>query len=730
MWIARDDRPLVLLRRNAGGLSEERFPFGSLAVNGGDLQARAEVTDTTGARWDVRLRAAAQGAGRETAEGGEPAAYAGTLRWTLLSGPAAGVFVGHRLTLLADPADLYVCLPGSVYDGNDITPVHRDIPRVSRTGVLDVPTTSLASPCAAFHARSACVSLVVGGAQRASTADGAGCTTGFRYDARDRARPTIAVMAPLFRTAHYKLANRDGDFRFHFLPVSETGATLSPGEWIELTLSWSCGKDAGIPAFFRRLHTLRPIFRGGHKRTRSLPLSEAAALVEYNQNHYHWQEGPGFYANATEVDGRNANQLMTGWGSGIITGYGLLACGDAGSRARAARMIGFICATGVSPSGLFYSCFQDGKWEEGRTVPPGTDATPWRHIRTAEDGTLYLIRACMLEEGRGNPHPAWRAAVRSNLDSMARIWKRFGEFGREVDRLTGEITEAGTAAGTLCIAALAEGSTLLGDRRYLATAGEAADSYYARFVATGHACGGPLDIMEAADSESCLMFPCAFMAVYERTGEERFLRFAVDAADQFASWVLAWDGTFPPGTTLDRLGIQTIGGVIANAQNHHIGPGGASTSLSSLLAIYRATREERFLALLEDHATALQQYLSREDGHIDRLAKGMMTEQINLTDAMNHATGEIWNISASWSANNILLALAELPGVYIDPGRRRVALLDHVEAAAAWDRGTVEVINPTDWTARTRVEVDGRPAEPIELAPHGRKAVALTGGSR
>jgi hypothetical protein len=235
--------------------------------------------------------------------------------------------------------------------------------------------------------------------------------------------------------------------------------------------------------------------------------------------------------------------------------------------------------------------------------------------------------------------------------------------------------------------------------------------------------------MEAADSESCLMFPCAFTALYERTGEERFLRFAVEAADQFASWVLAWDGTFPPGSTLDRLGIQTMGGVIANAQNHHIGPGGASTSLSSFLAIYRATREERFLTLLEDHATALQQYLSREDGHIDRLAKGMMTEQINLTDAMNHATGEIWNISASWSVNNILLAAAELPGVYVDPARRRVALLDHLEAKADWDRGSAEITNPTDWVARTSVEVDGQPPRPVEAPAHGRMTISLKGPS-
>ncbi len=723
-WRARAARPLLLIRRAGDEATEETFGFHEVSIApDGALSASAAVSDTRGARWDVRLAA-------RPAEGG---GTSGTLRWTLGSGDGAGVFVGHTLDLLADPADLYVCLPGSVYDGNDISPDHKGIPRVSRTGVLEYPTSSLAYPCACFYARSSGASIVLASRQRAATRDGAGLSTGLRYDARNPARLTVSVTAPLWRTELYRLGDRGGEFHFHFLPVKEAGATLAPGDWIELPVAWFGGIDEGVVGLFKRIHSLRPFFRAGHRRKPLLPLSEAAALVGHNQDRYHWQEDKGFYANATEVDGRNANQLLTGWGSGIITGYGLLACGDEQSRGRARQMLDFIAATAVSPSGLFYGCYQDGTWDQGPALRRGErndkTYTPWHHIRTAEDGTLYLLRACRLEERRGQKHPSWRAAVQSNLDAFARLWERHGEFGREVDRATGEITVPGSAAGALCIACLAEGSQLFGEQRYLAAAREAADSYHARFIETGHTTGGPLDILGAADSESCLMFPCSFMAVYERTGERRFLGFAEEAADQLASWVLAWDGTFPTGSTLDRLGVQTIGGVIANAQNHHIGPGGASTSLSSLLALYRATGEARFLRLLEDHATALAQYLSRYDGQIDRLAKGMMSEQINLADAMNHAQGEIWNISASWSANNVLLARAELPGIYVDPGRRELGVFDHVEVAADWDAGTLRVANPTSYTAKTTIQVENRPARDIELAQAQAAVVRLAGGT-
>jgi hypothetical protein len=715
-WVAREEKPLLLLRRDGDDRRAERFAFDAVESRGGTLSGRASVVDAEGSRWEIEL-SAGPGAG-----GG----FTGRLRWTLAAGAAAGVFVGHCLSLLADRHDLYVCFPGNVYDGNDGDPDVKDIPRVSRRGFLEVPTTSLASPCAAFHARSSGITFVLATAQRAAASGAASFPTGLVYDACDPTRAFAAVTAPLFRSERYHLRNREGEFRFHFVPEPTPGATLAVGDWIDLPLAWFCGVDLDLAAFFRRLHLLRPFFRGAHRRRRVLPLSEACSLVAYNQNRYHWTQN-AFYANATEVDGRNATQLLTGWCSGIVTGYGLLGCGDGPTRERAAKMIDFICSTGVSPSGLFYGLWQDGRWDPGRAVRRGEDAAPWRHIRTAEDGTFYLLRAYALETRHGNTHPAWLSAARANLDAFMRLWERYGEFGMEVDRLTGEMTVRGSAAGALCIACLAEGSALLGEPAYLDAAREAAESYYERFTVTGHTNGGPLDIRKAPDSESCLMFPPSFASVWEKTGEARFLQFAVDAADQLASWVMAYDGVFPHGSTLDRHGIQTTGGVIASAQNHHIGPGGATTSFSSLLAIYRATGEERFLRLLEDCATGLPQYLSRHDGHIDRLARGMMTEQINLTDALNHEQGEIWNISASWGATNILLTRLELPGVYVDVERRRCAAFDHVEAAVDWARQRLEIRNTTGFAAEITILIDGVGTRECSLRPDESATVALKG---
>lgn len=705
---ARADRPLLLVRRTSDGYREERFALDTLSRDTGGARGSAEVRDESGAVWSVDLVLAPQGAG-----------YAGELRYTLQGGAARGVFLGFTLDLVADARDVYVLLPGSVYDGNDSNLYIKDIPRVSRSGLLAVPSTSLASPCAAFHTRSAGGSVVIATAQRAG-----GLDTGFQYDARGP-EPRVSVTAPFVRSEWYHLQEHRGEFRFHLVPRLEAGADLVVGESVTLPLLLEAAPDTELASMFRRVHALRPWFRGGHRRAQVLPLSAGAGLVEENLNRYHWR-GEGWYANAVQADGSmESPQLLTGWCSGIITAYALLGVGSRDTRARAAAMIDFICDTGLSPSGLFYGAHQGGRWLTEQYTDPGPDVCPWNHVRMSEDATFYLLRAYELERRRGTTREGWLRAAAGNLDVFTRLWAESGEFGHFLDLESGCVLRGGSAAGALCIACLALGSGMTGERRYLDTARVAADSYYSRFTATGHTTGGPLDVNMAADSESCLMFPEAFMAVYSATGDPKYLEYATEAADQLASWVLSFDGVFPTGSTLDRRGVQTIGGIIASAQNHHIGPGGATSSLSSLLALYGATGEERFLRLLEDCATGLTQYLSREDGELDRLSRGMMSEQINLADAMNHAQGEIWNISASWGATNVLLTRLELPGVYLDPARRRHAVFDHVDVDVGWGTHRVRLTNTTRYTAETSVQIEGAARRPVILAPGDRLILKL-----
>lgn len=222
------------------------------------------------------------------------------------------------------------------------------------------------------------------------------------------------------------------------------------------------------------------------------------------------------------------------------------------------------------------------------------------------------------------------------------------------------------------------------------------------------------------DSESVCAMLESFVCLYEQTKDPQHLQYAEVAADMFASWVMSYNGKFPQGSTLDKLGIQTLGGIIANAQNHHIGPSTATNSISFLFRLYRYTGKQTYLRLLEDISTCLSQYVCRYDGHIGTLKAGMMTEQINLTDALNDS-GEIWDVSASWSQNNVLLTYAEVPGIYVDFARRITGVFDHVDAMVYYEDKKITITNETEYACTISVVIEGWGESKVELQPHGLK---------
>ena len=69
----------------------------------------------------------------------------------------------------------------------------------------------------------------------------------------------------------------------------------------------------------------------------------------------------------------------------------------------------------------------------------------------------------------------------------------------------------------------------------------------------------------------------SYVTMYEVTKDRTYLKYARETARDLSTWVVAYNATFPDGTFCQKAGVQTVGGVLANAQNHHIGPTSAQT---------------------------------------------------------------------------------------------------------------------------------------------------------
>ena len=678
------------------------------------IRASAEFSDKRSNSWEVRFSAA-----RLSNEG-----FKCSFDYRLTGGTAEDVFFEHSLTpeMPASGEETYVLLPGLLYDGNRLTepaPTHA-IPQLAaaQNFQVDTPIFTLSIPVAAFHERRTGKTLMVL-TEPATALDMSGFSCVSR--AEDH---RISVVAPCYRETHFH--------HEHYSPEVPKGATISEGMRFSVPVSYFTMECRDIIGLFDALQPLRRLVRPDFQRTSRLPLSEAAALVESNFNTRIWADGPDeqFYLNAMLPDYDLARsgvaglypgwQLQVGWCAGVITGYAFLKMGSELSRMRSRMMLDKIANGGVSPSGLFWSIFANREWQTAVKNGQGI-----QHMRMPADATFYYLKAIALERSRGLQHPDWQKAAISNLDAFTRLWTEHRDFGHKVDRSTLAIAVPGTAAGALCIGGLALGANLPRGKEYLAAAREASEAFHEQFVRTGWIVAGPLDIPNAPDSESVTALLESFVTMYEVTQDRLYLQYARETAQHLSTWVVAYNATFPEGTYCRKNGIQTVGGVLANSQNHHIGPSFCTNSGSALLRLYRYTGDPMPLQLLEDAISGLPQYVYTGTESYDKTMKpGMMSEQFNMTDELG-ARGEMGWVSASWPATCVLLSFGEVPSVFVDLNSGKSATFDQTEATFDAKSHSLRLSNPTVYVAKVRIQKSQGEDLNLVLAAGQRKVVSL-----
>ena len=675
------------------------------------IEASADFTDKRSNRWEIRFRAkCAPNDG-----------FACSFEYHLARGNAEDVFFEHLLTpdMPVSGEETYVLMPGLLYDGNRLTEAAPKlaIPQLAavQNFQVDTPILTLSIPVASFHERRTGMTLMV--LTEPTTELG---MSGFSCAAREDDH-RISVMAPCYRENHYH--------HNHYAPETPKGATVAQGGSFRVPVSYFALTCRGVPGLFEALQPVRKLVRPDFKRTKRLPLSSAAAMVEENFNRRMWADGAEyqFYINAMMPDYDLAQkgvsgltpgwQLQVGWGAGAITGYSLLKMGTEQSCTRSRAMFDRI-ATGLSPSGLFWSIYADGKWD-----PVINNAGGWQHMRMPADASFYFLQAVALERDRGFEHPEWEQAAISNLDAFARLWTEHQDFGHKVDRNTLAIVVPGTAAGALCIGGLALGSGLPRGKEYLAVARDAARTFYDRFVKTGWIVAGPLDIPNAPDSESVTALVESYVTLYEVTRNREYLDYARDTTRQLSTWIVAYNAPFPEGTFCQKQAIQSVGGVLANSQNHHIGPSFCINSGSVLLRLYRYTGDTLPLRLLEDAMSGLPQYVSTGN-ELFRMAPGMVSEQFNMADELG-ARGDMGWVCASWPETCVLLSYGEVPSVFVDLDRGRYAVFDQIEASFDAKGRSLNVENPTAYPAKVRVQRDRGKDLHLVLGSGEKKTVSL-----
>ena len=156
--------------------------------------------------------------------------------------------------------------------------------------------------------------------------------------------------------------------------------------------------------------------------------------------------------------------------------------------------------------------------------------------------------------------------------------------------------------------------------------------------------------------------------------------------------------------------MHTAGATWASTQNKHGSPGICTFSGDCLFKLYRFTGNKLSLDLIGDTAHNIMQYISREDRPIKTLHPGWVNERVNLSDwEGKENVGNIFH-GNTWVQVAAMQTVAEIPGIYVNPGKNEIFVFDHVEAKLKGDK--IEITNPTKFDAKVRIFIDKDMSEP------------------
>jgi len=315
---------------------------------------------------------------------------------------------------------------------------------------------------------------------------------------------------------------------------------------------------------------------------------------------------------------------------------------------------------------------------------------------------FWMVKQFMLLKAQGNESaikPGWEQSVNQLAKAFVNTWEKHGQWGNYVNHETGDIAIYNTTSGATAIGGMALASKWFNNPEYMKVATEAAEYYYKQdFTDKGFTYGACSDILQNADSETAAGLMTSLMALYETTGDKKWLEMSRNVANLAATWVVSYDYELPKETELAGLDAKLSGVVWASTQNKHGAPGFCTSSGDPLFKIYRSTGDRRYAELMRDVVRAWAEGIK---------PSGAITERLTYCDADNRGSrGSDGFGSTGWCELNGILMALELPGIYVRTDKDELMVFDHVEASIVTRDAkgvTLKITNKTKYDAKVSV---------------------------
>ena len=304
-------------------------------------------------------------------------------------------------------------------------------------------------------------------------------------------------------------------------------------------------------------------------------------------------------------------------------GYQLLRYGDkenvADAYEKGVKIIDFWASRAMTESGLPQMCYN----------PNTVDFEPYPHyIRMLADGIEAILDAFLYMKIKGEERPAWYDFCKKTAEWILDIQNEDGSFYRSYN--TDNTIRMNSKSNTPSIIRfLVQFYLVSGDIRYREAAIKAGDWSFDNTHRTLEYRGGTCDNSDIQDKEAGIYGIFGFLALYDLTGDEKWLEGAIGAADYTETWTYAW--SFPVRTIWPKHPFNKYS--ISGQSIITIG-GGADVYMAACsyvyYRLYLITNDEHYLDFAEFiHKNTKQS--SDVDGSIGYIMPGIGHESGNFT---------------------------------------------------------------------------------------------------
>ena len=163
------------------------------------------------------------------------------------------------------------------------------------------------------------------------------------------------------------------------------------------------------------------------------------------------------------------------------------------------------------------------------------------YLRSYGDDMKALLRAVGREAKAGRQHPRWLAWAKQFGDWLLTQQQSRGGFPRAWRVGSGVVADDSPLSTYNAIPFLALLGERTGDPRYLEAALHAGEFAWSSGQESGVFVGGTIDNPDVIDKEAGTLSLEAYLALWERTHDERWIERARAAADYAETWIYIWD---------------------------------------------------------------------------------------------------------------------------------------------------------------------------------------------